>query len=372
MRRKLVLWSLIFAAVCAGVYGYLTGNAVLEGPVVLASGADVVTQGALEAVDPERKPLGPCPLEHTDVKAEISGSLSRVTVTQQFGNLFEAPIEAVYTFPLPQNAAVDRMTMRVGDRTVRGLIKRREEAREIYDKARAEGRVASLLDQERPNIFTQFVANIVPGERVEVTISYVETLKYEDGSYQFVFPMVVGPRYIPGEPVGKTGGGREADTTKVPDASRITPPVAAKGMRAGHDVAIEVAIDAGVPILNLRSTLHGVDVQQKDARSAVVRLKDADVIPNKDFVLSYDVAGSKIEDAVLTHAGDQGGFFTLILQPPDRVVAEDVTPKESGTSRPRSSRAFRSMPSEQSRSTSSRRENSRRSSTRPLRRSSCG
>ncbi len=214
------------------------------------------------------------------------------------------------------------MTMRVGDRTVRGRIKRREEARAVYEAARAAGQVASLLDQERPNIFTQSVANIMPGEKVTVTISYVETLTYEDGSYEFVFPTVVGPRYIPGAPVGKLGGGRAPDTDRVPDASRIMPAIAPRGTRTGHDISIEVALDAGVPIDGLKSTLHDVEVERPTAHSAVVSLKDKAVIPNKDFILKYDVAGRRIEDAVLTHrsgSADRGeGFFTMILQPPER------------------------------------------------------
>jgi Ca-activated chloride channel family protein len=133
-----------------------------------------------------------CPLKHTDVKAEITGFISRVTVTQDFENTAKDKIEAVYVFPLPQNSAVDDMTMIVGSRTVKGDVKRREEARAIYDAARNAGKVAGLLDQERPNIFTQSVANIPPGEKVRITISYVERMKYEDGRYEFVFPMVVG------------------------------------------------------------------------------------------------------------------------------------------------------------------------------------
>src|SRR5207237_7002074 len=129
-------------------------------------------------------------------------------------------IEAVYTFPLPHNAAVDDMTLQIGDRTVRGRIKPREEARAIYEAARSNGQVASLLDQGRPNIFTQSVANIMPGERVTVTISYVETLKYEDGSYSFVFPMVVAPRYIPGATTSAGPGGTSPNTTQVPDPPR--------------------------------------------------------------------------------------------------------------------------------------------------------
>jgi len=295
---------------------------------VLTAAPNRITEGSLISLDSNGQPQAACPLKHTDVKAEISGFLARVTVTQEFANPFKDKIEAVYTFPLPQNSAVDDMTMLVGSRLVKGKIKRREEARAIYEAARAAGHVAGLLDQERPNIFTQSVANIMPGERVKITISYVETLKYEDGTYEFSFPMVVGPRYIPGQPIGKQGGGWAPDTNRVPDASRITPPVTPPGTRAGHDISIEVALDAGVPIDSLASATHEVLIDRPSAHAAVVRLKDKDVLPNKDFILKYDVAGRKITDAILAHRAARGGFFTLILQPPERVAVEEVSPKE--------------------------------------------
>ena len=187
------------------------------------------TPGSLGIIGKDGNIQGVCPLKHTDVRAGISGFLARVTVTQIFANIASQNIEAIYTFPLPQDAAVDDMTIQIGGRTMRGLIKRREEARAIYEHAKNTGHVAALLDQERPNIFTQSVANILPGEQVTVTISYVETLRYEEGAYEFVFPMVVGPRYIPGQATGHQGGGWAPDTNRVPDASHITPWVAAKG-----------------------------------------------------------------------------------------------------------------------------------------------
>ncbi len=283
-----------------------------------------VTQGTLQISSSRSE----CPLKHTDVKAEISGGLARATVTQEFQNPLNEKIEAVYVFPLPANAAVDDLTMVVGERVIKGKIKRREEARQIYEAARDAGQTASLLDQERPNIFTQSVANIAPGATVKITISYVEMLKYEDGAYEFVFPMVVGPRYVPGRATGKTGGGSAFDTNKVPDASRITPQFVAKGMRAGHDISIEVKLDAGVPIDSIQSKLHAVETERTNAHAAVIRLKDQNTIPNKDFVLKFDVAGQKIADALMTHRAQAGGFFTLMLQPPERVVATEVAPKE--------------------------------------------
>jgi Ca-activated chloride channel homolog len=333
MQRRLVVSFVLLAAFCIAGYIVLAKINHHAGIGFIAWADASASQGALQIIDPEKGAVaGLCPLTHTDVKAEISGFLSRVIVTQEFENPFKDKIEAVYTFPLPQNAAVDDMTLRVGERVVRGRIKPREEARAIYEAARSAGQVASLLDQERPNIFTQSVANIMPGERITVTISYVETLKYEDGAYEFVFPMVVGPRYIPGSPVGRGAGGWSPDTTQVPDASRITPPVAARGTRPGHDISLEVALDAGVPIDELKTVNHETEVERLSNHNAVVRLKNKTEIPNKDFVLRYDVAGRKVEDALLVHRAPHGnrneGYFSFILQPPDRVAAEDVMPKE--------------------------------------------
>ena len=298
-------------------------------PETIVSAQTGDTSGSLTVVDATGKPRSTCPLKHTDVKAEISGFISRVVVTQHFENPFQEKIEAVYTFPLPQNAAVDDMTMLVGERTIKGKILPREEAQAVYEAAKSEGKVASLLDQERPNIFTQSVANILPGEKVKITISYVETLTYVNGAYEFVFPMVVGPRYVPGAPKPESqGSGFAPDTKQVPDASRITPKSLPEGVRSGHDISLEVALDAGLIIDKIDSKTHPTDVQRPGAHSARLRLKDSETIPNKDFVLRYDIAGQAIQDALLTHRSDKGGFFTFILQPPERVTAEDVTPKE--------------------------------------------
>ena len=293
------------------------------------------TAGSLAIVGKNGSIAGSCPLSHTEVRAGIAGFLARVNVTQIFENTASDKIEAVYSFPLPENAAVDDMTIQVGTRTVRGVIRKREDARAIYEQAKQTGHVAALLDQERPNIFTQAVANILPGEQITVTISYLQTLEYEDGSYKFVFPMVVAPRYIPGEPVGKQAGGWAPDTNQVQDASKITPQVAPPGTRAGHDVSIELALDAGVPLLELSSTSHKIEVDRAGASSALVKLKNLSEIPNKDFVLKYDVAGEQIADAVLSQGESRavvrtkgGGYFTLILQPPAHLPESDITPKE--------------------------------------------
>ena len=194
---------------------------------------------------------------------------------------------------------------------MKGKIKRREEARVLYEAARAKGHVAGLLDQERPNIFTQSVANIMPGEKVTVTISYAETLTYTDGAYQLVFPMVVGPRYIPGVPTGQIGGGWAYDTDQVPDASAITPPVTPPGTRAGHDISVIVTVDAGLPLNEIASPSHSISIDNIKPNRALVRLQTGTTIPNKDFILTYNVAGEKIQDTLLTHREGRDGFFYI-------------------------------------------------------------
>jgi Ca-activated chloride channel family protein len=285
-----------------------------------------VTQGALRIPGEEGK-LIECPLEHTDVVANVSGFISRVTVTQTFHNPTKEKIEAVYVFPLPHQAAVDDMTMKIGERKIVGVIKRRDEARRIYEAALMAGQTAALLEQERPNIFTQSVGNIGPGERIEIVISYVDVLKYDMGTYEFHYPMVVGPRYNP----GNTAAG-----PAVPDAARITPPVLKPGERTSHDISISVNLDAGVPIHNLANSNHKVHTIKKGDSQARVRLLQEDAIPNKDFVLRYDVMGAKPEMAVLSHTGDYAGdakrlgsgYFMLMIQPKEDERLKQSPPRE--------------------------------------------
>jgi len=293
-----------------------------------ASGVIAADQGALTIIEPDGKAGEGCPLEHTSVKAEVSGFVARVSVTQTFRNPRKQKVEAIYTFPLSAEAAVDEMVMQIGDRIVRGTIHRREEARRIYEQARASGHVASLLDQERPNIFTQSVANIMPGEKVVITIAYSEILPYDDGAFKFVFPMVVGPRFIPGAPTGRQGTGWAPDTTAVPDASRITPPVTPEGARAGHDIDLTVSIDAGVPILAIGSALHDVETVRESERKAAVSLKNRKEIPNRDFVLTYSVAAEEIRSGVLIHKEGPEGYVAVIMIPPKQVKPEKIGPRE--------------------------------------------
>ncbi len=270
--------------------------------------------GQLAQVDKNGMPGMLCPLEGTKVDADIAGFGARVVVVQKFRNPSKTPIEAVYTFPLPADAAVDRMRMKVGDRVVEGIIRRREEARRIYEQAKNRGQVAGLLDQERPNIFTQSVANIMPGAEVEIEISYVQLLKYEDGQFEFHFPMVVGPRFT---------------SKSTPDPAKISPPIVPQGTRSGANIELEVRVDAGAPIREIQSVLHATTTRREGPTRAVVSLSRKDEIPNRDFILRYRTAGDGVTSAFLTHADAQkGGFFTLVLMPPRQPRSEDIAPKE--------------------------------------------
>ncbi len=182
-----------------------TGTA--NASVVQVADGGELTAFAVEDDAPgaERDRLGPCALEHTDVSAEVSGPITRVTVRQRYANPFHRKIEAVYTFPLSHRAAVDAMRIVVrspdgSERVVDGEVRERGLARRMYEEAKRTGLVASLLEQERTNVFTQSVANIEPGAAVTVEISYVEFLERVEGEYRFAFPMVVAPRYVPGAP----------------------------------------------------------------------------------------------------------------------------------------------------------------------------
>ena len=263
-------------------------------------------------------------LKHTDVNANIQGNVARVELTQAFENPFEHPIEAIYVFPLPDEAAVDDMEIMVGDRIISGDIKEREEAQAIYEQAVQEGRTAGLLEQERANIFTQSLANIRPGEQIEVTIRYTESLTFEGNNYEFVFPMVVGPRYIPGNPTNEVGG-----TDQVPDASRITPPVLEPGTRSGHDIAVAVNIDAGVPIQSIESPSHKLQMMTGTSDTTVqVNLAPNDTIPNKDLILRYQISGEETQTTLLTDTTEQGGHFALYLVPAVEYDSDEIVPKD--------------------------------------------
>ena len=282
--------------------------------------------GAMLAEFPGEQKKIPLPLKHTDVHGDIIGYIATVEVTQQFHNPFDKKIEAVYVFPLPQNAAVNEFIMTIGERRIRGIIRERQEAEEIYRQARRQGHVASLLTQERPNIFTQKVANIEPGKEVDVNIKYFNTLAYVDGEYEFVFPMVVGPRFNPPgstDGIGAVGRGKSGISGQKTEVQYLKP-----DERSGHDISLTVAIDAGVAIEELTCKTHVITTNSTDEHTATVKLSPVDSIPNKDFVLRYKVAGHAVKSSLVTHRDERGGFFTLMLYPPEDLKNLQRSPME--------------------------------------------
>jgi len=300
--------------------------------ILLAAGAvsaqqDETYGGRLQAVGSDGV-VGDLPLEHTSVDIVVTGNLQRATVRQVYGNPYQDPIEAVYVFPLPDDGAVDRMNMYIGDRLTVGRIYERDAARTIYEEAISSGQTASLLEQERPNIFTQSVGNILPGDSITIEISYVAPVSFDDGKYQLTFPTVVGPRFIPGTPTGSSGTGWSPNTDEVPDASRITPHLVPEGTRTGYDIDITVSLNTGFPVTTVQSLNHEIEQTTRPDGTTLVRLAQRREIPNKDFVLTYTSSSDRIEAGVLATNGDMGGHFMLILQPDLGVGTDDITPKE--------------------------------------------
>lgn len=282
-----------------------------EGPGTGAMLASFPDDGGPDTGEIRQVPL---PLQHTGVQAEIDGYISTVHVRQQFQNPFNEKIEAVYLFPLPEKAAVSEFLMIIGERRIRGILREKEEAEAIYNAARSQGYQASLLVQYRPNVFEQKVANIEPGKSIDVDIKYFHTLAYEDGWYSFVFPTVVGPRY---NPPGSSDAIVPVPRGSLPVPEQTSVQYLRPEERSAHDLGIEVAIDAGVAIEELKSS-HEIVASRDTAETANVELAGKAMIPNRDFILKFRVAGDTIKSNLLTYVDPdtQQGYFTLMLYPP--------------------------------------------------------
>jgi len=269
-------------------------------------------------------------LKETRVDAEISGVVARVRVEQVFQNPFSERLEAVYVFPLPEDAAVDRYWFQVGEKVIRGVVRKREEARAAYEQAKHEGRKAALLEEDRPDIFTQSVANILPSQEITVHLEYVHPVQIDGDRYLFRFPMVVGPRYIPGQAVGRPNVGRGwlPDTDQVPDASRVTPEPMPQGMRNGNDVKIRLRLDAGMPLQNIVGVSHELEMKKESETLTTLTLKSQKTIADKDFVVEYRLAGADTVLASLAHRGPAGGYFALVLQPKWKIEKAELAPRE--------------------------------------------
>ncbi|WP_119728185.1 VIT domain-containing protein [Thermomonospora amylolytica] len=283
--------------------------------------APSVPDAGLGALATER---GNLPLDSVDIRADISGLVAGVEIAQGFRNPFDVPVEATYIFPLPDRAAVTRMRMEAADRVVEGTLKERAQARADYDAALAAGQRAAIAEEDRPDVFTMRVGNILPGEHVTVRLTLHQPLPYEDDAATFRFPLVVAPRYIPGTPLPdeQAGDGTAADTDLVPDASRISPPVLLPGFPNPVRLSLSAGIDpGGLPLGEIRSSLHVVAQEGGDSGRTAVRLQPGERL-DRDFVLRLGYAHAGTTAAALTLSPDgpgepEGpGTFTLTVLPP--------------------------------------------------------
>jgi Ca-activated chloride channel homolog len=266
----------------------------------------------------------------TDVDIRVTGLIARTEVTQRFLNPTEDWVEGIYVFPLPENSAVDSLEMRVGDRILEGQIKERAKARAVYARAKQEGRIASLVEQERPNIFTTSVANLGPGEEVVIRIAYQEDARYELGRFSLRFPMVVGPRYIPGGPTplnmstaGPNENGWSTSPTSVSDADRITPPLASPVADGEKTVSIVVRLDPGFRLESVRSPSHPIDVDARPEDVYGIELNAGRVPADSDFILEWTPVVGAAPTAALFHEEWEGEHYALImLMPPKPEVGD--------------------------------------------------
>ena len=309
---------------------------ILAMPVLLAQRPDNTTppqvgEGSLLFRSPVSDQFESVPLLHTDAVLDVRGLVVAATVTQQYANSSTAPIEAVYVFPLPHDAAVYDMEIHVGNRVIRSVIREREEAKRVYEAAKSAGKHAALLEEERPNIFTTSIANIMPGDHVDVRMRYVEPLRWEDDRVRLVFPMVVGPRYIPGtQPIGHTGTGWAMDTNAVADASRITPPVRNPDSRSGHDISVSVDLDPSFEAASLNSISHQISVRRQQDGRQHVELATGATLPNKDFVLEIKPPETRQPTTALSlsPATDSGETYFLLTAFPPMAPPRERMPVE--------------------------------------------
>jgi Ca-activated chloride channel family protein len=294
----------------------------------------------------------PALLQATDVRMKVTGMIARVRVTQRFSNPAAAWQEGVYVFPLPENAAVDALAMRIGARTVDGVIRERETAERAYARAREAGQRAALVEEERPNLFTTSVANVGPGETVEIAIEYQQTLRYDAGGLALRFPLAVTPRYIPGSRVagaalaqrhrevaapvrlaGLAGAGWGVDTDAVPDASRITPPVPDPRLAREatlNPVSMEIELDAGMPVARLASPSHAVVIERRGEGRYRVTLAGEAVPSDRDFRLDWRPAAGDVPRAALfTEDRDGARYALLMVVPPDPDATAARLPREA-------------------------------------------
>jgi len=265
---------------------------------------------------------------NTDISINASGLVARVSVKQTFRNDGQQWVEGVYVFPLPDNAAVDRMRLHIGERFIEGEIREKEQAKKEYEAAKKAGKKASLVNQQRANLFTTSIANIAPGETVTVEIEYQQSINFDEGVFGLRFPLTMTPRYIPGVPTGgRKGSGWAADTIEVPDASLITPPFVTRS--DNHKVTLQASINAGMPLDFVASRYHPINVDKQD-ETYQLTFANGDVSMDHDLELIWrPVVASAPRALLFSEEHDSKTHLLLMLVPPDDADATMVdVPRE--------------------------------------------
>lgn len=258
------------------------------------------------------------PLKSTEVVVDIAGVIADVKVAQIYTNTGARPIEAIYVFPASTKAAVYGMKMTIGERTIVARIKEKQQAREEYEEAKRAGKSASLLEQQRPNVFQMNVANILPGDEIKVELSYTELLVPTDGVYEFMYPTVVGPRY--------SNQPEAAAPTSEPWVSN---PYLHEDEAPTSAFGITVNLAAGLPVHEMTCSSHKVNINYESASLANVKLEESEQYGgNRDFILKYRLSGGQIESGLLLYEGKEENFFLLMMQPPTRVTVDQIPPRE--------------------------------------------
>lgn len=258
------------------------------------------------------------PLKSTTANVEIAGVIANVKVAQVYKNQGKSALEAIYVFPASTRAAVYDMKMTIGERTIQAVIKEREQARQDYERAKQEGKSASLLEQERPNVFQMNVANIMPGDEIKVELFYTEMLVPEKGVYEFVYPTVVGPRYS-----------NKPEATAPPSDKWVANPYTTEGKKPLYTFDIKVNLNTGLPVKDVSCSTHETVLNYKSASQAEVSLKPGNESEgNRDFILRYRLQGDQIQSGVLLYQGKNENFFLAMVQPPKRVSPSMIPPRE--------------------------------------------
>lgn len=269
----------------------------------------------VETADPEVDRL---PLKDTSVKVGLNGVIADIYVVQTYANEGKNPISADYIFPASTKVTIHGMKMQVGNQIVTAVIEEKEEAEEDYEEAKEEGKTASLLEEKEANVFSMSVSNIMPGDEISIELHYTELITPEEGKFQFVFPTVVGPRYV--SPASDEDGTREVWASV---------PYLKEGTEPADTYSIEVSLSAGVPITSLSSSSHEIAIAWDENTNAVVTLADpAEYAGNRDFILDYSLQGEELASGLLLDTDGKENFFMLTLQPPKRVEVDKRLPMD--------------------------------------------